>query len=179
MDQRIVAGLGNIYVSEALFRAGLSPNRAPAASPTGAARRPKRAKRLVAAIEEVLSACDRCRRIDAERLSGRQWRVGCFPKCVRRLRSRGSAVPAAGVRRRDKTHGACRARELPLFAVSALKQLRHLSVREFDSAALVLIEDEAQANDRESAGEKQLVGRPVAFKRREFARLDQPDHRRQ
>ena len=27
MDQRIVAGLGNIYVSEALFRAGLSPQR--------------------------------------------------------------------------------------------------------------------------------------------------------
>lgn len=27
MDQRVVAGLGNIYVSEALFRAGLSPNR--------------------------------------------------------------------------------------------------------------------------------------------------------
>ncbi len=27
MDQRVVAGLGNIYVSEALYRAGLSPNR--------------------------------------------------------------------------------------------------------------------------------------------------------
>ena len=28
MDQRMIAGLGNIYVSEALFRAGLSPDRA-------------------------------------------------------------------------------------------------------------------------------------------------------
>ena len=27
MDQRVIAGLGNIYVSEALYRAGLSPNR--------------------------------------------------------------------------------------------------------------------------------------------------------
>jgi formamidopyrimidine-DNA glycosylase len=48
LDQRIVAGLGNIYVCEALFRAGLSPRRL-AATVTGA-----RAVRLAAAIREVL-----------------------------------------------------------------------------------------------------------------------------
>jgi formamidopyrimidine-DNA glycosylase len=48
LDQRIVAGLGNIYVCEALFRAGLSPRRL-AATVTGA-----RAVRLAAAIREIL-----------------------------------------------------------------------------------------------------------------------------
>src|ERR1700756_3704539 len=48
LDQRIVAGLGNIYVCEALFRAGLSPRRF-AATVTGA-----RAARLATAIRDVL-----------------------------------------------------------------------------------------------------------------------------
>ncbi len=48
MDQRTVAGLGNIYVCEALFRAGISPRRG-AASVAGV-----RAERLVAAIRAVL-----------------------------------------------------------------------------------------------------------------------------
>ena len=49
LDQRIVAGLGNIYVSEALFRAGISPQRL-AASVPGA-----RAARLVPAIKQTLT----------------------------------------------------------------------------------------------------------------------------
>lgn len=49
MDQRMVVGLGNIYVCEALFRAGISPNRQAAGIPG------KRAERLVAAIKEVLA----------------------------------------------------------------------------------------------------------------------------
>jgi formamidopyrimidine-DNA glycosylase len=48
LDQRIVAGLGNIYVCEALFRARLAPRRL-AATVTGA-----RAGRLVLAIRNVL-----------------------------------------------------------------------------------------------------------------------------
>lgn len=55
MDQRRLAGLGNIYVCEALFRAGLDP-RAPAgslATPTG---RPRAgARRLAQAIRAVLA----------------------------------------------------------------------------------------------------------------------------
>ena len=49
LDQRTVAGLGNIYVCEALFRAGISPRRV-AASVAG----PLRAERLVRAIRDVL-----------------------------------------------------------------------------------------------------------------------------
>lgn len=49
LDQTLVAGLGNIYVSEALFRAGIHP-RCPARRINPAA-----ATRLVAAIREVLA----------------------------------------------------------------------------------------------------------------------------
>jgi formamidopyrimidine-DNA glycosylase len=49
LDQRVVAGLGNIYVSEALFGAGLSPRRL-ARTVQGA-----RADRLAAAIKDVLA----------------------------------------------------------------------------------------------------------------------------
>ncbi len=48
LDQRIVAGLGNIYVCEALFRAGISPRRR--AGTVG----PAQAGRLVPAIKNVL-----------------------------------------------------------------------------------------------------------------------------
>ncbi|TVR80550.1 MAG: bifunctional DNA-formamidopyrimidine glycosylase/DNA-(apurinic or apyrimidinic site) lyase [Rhodospirillales bacterium] len=48
LDQRLVAGLGNIYVCESLFRAGLSPRRQ-AGSVRG-----RRAARLVGAIRAVL-----------------------------------------------------------------------------------------------------------------------------
>jgi len=48
LDQRTVAGLGNIYVCEALFRARLSPER------DAASIGPERAARLVAAIRAVL-----------------------------------------------------------------------------------------------------------------------------
>jgi formamidopyrimidine-DNA glycosylase len=49
LDQGVVAGLGNIYVCEALFRAGISPRRL-AASVAGL-----RAARLVPAIKAVLA----------------------------------------------------------------------------------------------------------------------------
>ena len=48
LDQKVVAGLGNIYVCEALFRAGISPKRK--AANLG----PVRVRRLVPAIRNVL-----------------------------------------------------------------------------------------------------------------------------
>ena len=49
LDQRVVAGLGNIYVSEALYAAGLSPRRLAYTVRGG------RAERLVAGIRDVLN----------------------------------------------------------------------------------------------------------------------------
>ena len=50
LDQRVVAGLGNIYACEALFYAGLSPRRRAGSVQGG------RAARLAAAIKDVLEA---------------------------------------------------------------------------------------------------------------------------
>jgi formamidopyrimidine-DNA glycosylase len=49
LDQRLIAGLGNIYVCEALYRAGISPKRQAGTIPG------KRAERLAPIIREVLS----------------------------------------------------------------------------------------------------------------------------
>jgi len=53
-DQRIVAGLGNIYVCEALFRAGLAPIRAAASLATKDGRPTERARRLLSELRAVL-----------------------------------------------------------------------------------------------------------------------------
>lgn len=49
LDQRVVAGIGNIYACEALYRAGISPRRMAASVPG------VRAERLAAAIRSVLA----------------------------------------------------------------------------------------------------------------------------
>ncbi len=54
MDQHVVAGLGNIYVSEALFQAGLSPNRAAKSLANRRGVPTEGAIRLVPAIRDVL-----------------------------------------------------------------------------------------------------------------------------
>lgn len=50
LDQKVVAGLGNIYVDESLFRAGLSPER------IANSLKPKELKSLHSAIQSVLQA---------------------------------------------------------------------------------------------------------------------------
>jgi formamidopyrimidine-DNA glycosylase len=62
MDQRIVAGLGNIYVCEALFRAGLDPFKGAASLATKTGKPTPAAIRLVAAIKAAL--------VDAVRAGG-------------------------------------------------------------------------------------------------------------
>jgi len=55
MDQRNIAGLGNIYVCEALFRAGLSPKRQALSLARKNGTPSVRTERLVTAIKEVLA----------------------------------------------------------------------------------------------------------------------------
>jgi formamidopyrimidine-DNA glycosylase len=88
LDQRRVAGVGNIYASEALHRAALSPRRRAStiATPGGAPR--ESAFRLVAAIKAVLQ--------DAVT---RQYQRQRFP--LSRLRARGAAMPAAWMHGHD------------------------------------------------------------------------------
>jgi formamidopyrimidine-DNA glycosylase len=55
LDQRVVAGLGNIYVCEALYRAHLSPRRLAATLATKKGETTDHARRLVGAIHAVLN----------------------------------------------------------------------------------------------------------------------------
>jgi formamidopyrimidine-DNA glycosylase len=55
LDQRVVAGLGNIYVCEALYRAHLSPRRSAATLATKKGEPTDHARRLVTAIHAVLN----------------------------------------------------------------------------------------------------------------------------
>jgi formamidopyrimidine-DNA glycosylase len=54
LDQRIVAGLGNIYVSEALFRAGIAPDRA--AGSIGRRKLTELARAIRAVLEDAIAA---------------------------------------------------------------------------------------------------------------------------
>jgi formamidopyrimidine-DNA glycosylase len=76
LDQRVVAGLGNIYAAEALHRAHLSPRRAAStiATPTGLPR--ESAHRLAAAIKKVLA--DAIERVAAENEAGSEYRASRF-----------------------------------------------------------------------------------------------------
>jgi formamidopyrimidine-DNA glycosylase len=56
MDQRLIAGLGNIYVCEALWRARLSPERVAGSIATKTGKPKEAAGRLATAIREVLGA---------------------------------------------------------------------------------------------------------------------------
>jgi formamidopyrimidine-DNA glycosylase len=56
MDQRLVAGLGNIYVCEALWRARLSPDRPAGSLATRTGKPTAKAEGLAIAIREVLAA---------------------------------------------------------------------------------------------------------------------------
>lgn len=59
MDQRTIAGLGNIYVLEALHAAGLKPSRVAATLATRTGKPTPAAERLVSAIKDVLEAAVR------------------------------------------------------------------------------------------------------------------------
>ena len=90
LDQRIVAGLGNIYVAEALFRARISPRRL--AGNLG----PQRTARLVPVIRDVLSEA-----IDAGGSSLRDYRqadgeLGYFQHTFRVYDRQGQPCPTPG-----------------------------------------------------------------------------------
>ena len=55
LDQRLIAGLGNIYASEALWRAGLSPRRRAGTIASTPGRPAERAGRLADAIRSVIA----------------------------------------------------------------------------------------------------------------------------
>ncbi len=90
LDQRIVAGLGNIYVSEALYRAGIDPRR-----PAGAVK-PREIAKLVPAVKAVLEEA-----IEAGGSTLRDYRsaegeLGYFQHRFRVYGREGEPCPGAG-----------------------------------------------------------------------------------
>ena len=73
LDQRIVAGLGNIYASEGLHLAGISPRRRAGALATRAGAPRDRAVQLTRAIKRVLNAA--VRRVASRGYRGSRFRV--------------------------------------------------------------------------------------------------------
>ena len=91
LDQRIVAGLGNIYVCEALFRAGSTRS-----APAGRSRS-SGSKRLVPAIHEVLAEAIAAGGSTLARFRQPRRRARLFLQAVRGLRPRrASRARAAG-----------------------------------------------------------------------------------
>ncbi len=114
LDQRIVAGLGNIYVCEALYRARISPRRL-AASVVGA-----RAQRLAIAIREVLAEA-----IEAGGSSLRDYvqangELGYFQHRWAVYGKEGRAVPGLQLRRGRPSHHASRPIDLLLRHTAAI-----------------------------------------------------------
>ena len=114
LDQKRIAGLGNIYVCEALFRASLSPFR-PAGGlanarggPTKAAR--ALAKAIRAVLEEAIEAGGSTLR-DHRQADGD---ARLFPAPLRGLRPRGRSLPEAGLPRDDRARRAIRSLDILL-----------------------------------------------------------------
>ena len=114
LDQRVVAGLGNIYVCEALFRAGIAPWRL--ASSIALRRVEALALEIVATLQDAIAAGGSSLR----RLSAGRWGAWLLPACLPRLWSGGRSLHSPGLPWRHQARGA----ECPLLLlVSALPAL--------------------------------------------------------
>jgi formamidopyrimidine-DNA glycosylase len=93
-DQRIVAGLGNIYVCEALFRAGIHPKRA------GGSVSRERLKRLVEAITQVLNEAIEAGGSTLKDFISPDGELGYFSKSFSVYDREGEACQCGGIVRR-------------------------------------------------------------------------------
>ncbi|HEX6860341.1 MAG TPA: bifunctional DNA-formamidopyrimidine glycosylase/DNA-(apurinic or apyrimidinic site) lyase [Caulobacteraceae bacterium] len=90
LDQRIVAGLGNIYVCEALHRAGISPTK-----PAGKIAR-KRVEPLVTAIKDVLAEAVEAGGSSISDFAGSDGALGYFQHRFRVYDREGRPCPTTG-----------------------------------------------------------------------------------
>jgi len=94
LDQRIVAGLGNIYVCEALHRAGINPKRAGGSVSLG------RLERLVPAIHDVLREAIAAGGSTLRDFAAPGGELGYFPKSFAVYDREGRPCPCGGTVRR-------------------------------------------------------------------------------
>jgi formamidopyrimidine-DNA glycosylase len=107
MDQRIVAGLGNIYVCEALFRAGLSPFKPAARLATKTGKPTSAAVRLVPQIKAVLAGAIRAGGSTLRDYKQADGSIGAFQNEFQVYGREGEPCPRPGCRGRvrRKTQG--------------------------------------------------------------------------
>ena len=94
LDQRIIAGLGNIYVCEALYRAGIHPTRA------GGSVSLDRLKRLVPAIHDVLAEAIAAGGSTLKDFAAPNGELGYFPKSFAVYDREGQPCTCGGTVRR-------------------------------------------------------------------------------
>lgn len=94
LDQGIVAGLGNIYVCEALHRAGINPKRA------GGSVSLERLKRLVPSIQQVLDEAIAAGGSTLRDFASPDGELGYFPKSFAVYDREGKQCPCGGTVRR-------------------------------------------------------------------------------
>jgi len=94
LDQRIIAGLGNIYVCEALYRAGIHPSR------TGGSVSLARLERLVAAIRDVLTEAIAAGGSTLRDFAGPDGELGYFSKAFAVYDREGQPCSCGGIVRR-------------------------------------------------------------------------------
>lgn len=92
LDQRVVAGIGNIYADEALFRAGIDPRR-PANSLSG-----KEIERLHAAVRSVLSQAITLRGSSLQNYAPPSGKQGGFQETHQVFRRTGEPCPRCGTK---------------------------------------------------------------------------------
>lgn len=90
LDQRVIAGLGNIYACEALFRAGISPRRK-----ASSLARP-RVERLVTAVNAVISEAIDAGGSSLRDFSAANGELGYFQHRFRVYDREGAPCPACG-----------------------------------------------------------------------------------
>ena len=120
MDQRIVAGLGNIYVCEALFRAGLDPWKPASRLATRTGKADAGGGAAGGRDQGGAHRCDPRRRLHAARLQARRRHQRPVPERVRRLRPRRRALREARLPGHRAPQDAGRAVDVLLPGVPAL-----------------------------------------------------------
>ncbi len=114
LDQRVIAGLGNIYVCEALHRAGVAPERPAGTVP------PRKIKAIAEAIRTVLGEAIEAGGSTLRDYAGADGVAGLLPASLRGLWPRGRALPEARLPGPHRAHRAGRPLELRLQPLPAM-----------------------------------------------------------
>lgn len=96
LDQRLVAGLGNIYVCEALYRAGISPVRLAGTLATKSGKPTKKTEALVASIKAVLEDAIKAGGSTLRDYARADGRLGRFQHRFKVYRREGKPCPRKG-----------------------------------------------------------------------------------